>query len=1006
MTDSPRARRPLTLRRRLAFSGVALLLFFVLLEAGLQIAAMVYGEQGHYPEGVDLPAPDPSSWRVLAVGDSWVFGAESEPEEAFIEVFARAHADATSRPVQVFNLGVPGSNSAQALVSLHEVIDVVKPDLVVALTGANDQIHDRAVDQAATIMGSDARMLPGWSALSKLRTVKLARILWVNLSGPPADALDARPADALLRSAEQGGAGLPRPAPARASTLYLLPWWDLYRQRRWEDALSLLRSLDEPTEPRPRGLKYAWEALLLAHLGEDDAAEERATQALDLGGDRATAWEARAITALRQDRPLHALQARLRATDTAPDDGFPWIRERALGLALLELEAWEAAEAWLMGCELSVPGNLEVLMGLARLSGAARTDAAEQALFTGPRGLITPVEYYDWHLASSGRLDRAAGSLGSEDPDEPPELLVYRGRAAQAEGDGEAARAWFHRVLAEPDARPIDRDRAVAGLVATRPEGANLADVVPEADLERLRSVSAAAAVVASQKEMGACTAALAAGQAGLAAGMSTVALEQALGDCASSSLVWSLVEQAVASGAVVDMAALVLGLRPGGRAGPVPAPAVQRWDLFLLRDFAAFARRNDPAWQALAAAGEARWSELPELVAQAERADADAAVIALARAQAFDAAGSWRAAWDALVDAAQAEGSPWVRTLARGILASRARRWPEAQADLLAALTVAPGHLEALEALSAVPPEQRSAGTALALRYAPSGRLRPERWARWYLAQDRPDEAAAALRFHLPGAASDPLSAALAAGRVAQAQERNVAARESFEAAATLADAAELPELGCRALAWRLEVAPTPPDAAVLRAACPLHPDALLVALDQSSGACDVARPLALQALAVADPLDVVERAGACLSAAEAAAALDVDSLPEWAAAWLRGRLGPQAAAVSVLAADRDSDRLVRHLDSMARLSSAQGAGFIALTYPFPGAHHERVRDRLVAGSATAGFELLDLYAHFDATFDRPAWQAMRTPQDHVNASGYAEMGRALQERVAAPSP
>jgi hypothetical protein len=995
--SEPRSpRRPLTLPRKVGFTAFVLLLFLVLSEVGLQIAAWKVGPQGHYPDGIELPTPDPSSYRVVAVGDSWVFGAESQPHEAFIEVFARARAEAGGRPVQIFNLGVPGSNSAQALVSLNDVIELIDPDLVVALTGSNDQIHDRAVADAALLINEDARMNPGWTLLSKSRVALGARLAWVNLRGSGEEAA----VDAVLDSAQQGGAGLPRPPASRAATVYLLPWWDLYRQRRWQDALVILRALPEPANSRQRGLQKAWEALLLAHLDDAEASEDLARQALDLGGDRATAWEARAITALRQDRPLHALHARLRAVDTAPDDGNPYIRERALGLALLELEAWEAAEAWLMGCEMAVAGNLEVLMGLARLSGAARTDAAEEALFTGPRGAVTPEEYYEWHLASSGFLDRAAGSLGTEDPGESSELQLYRGRAAEASGEVDAARMWFLRVLAREDARTVDLDRAVAGLVRTRPDGARLHAVVPEDHLDRLSSVSAAPAVVAAQRANKACISAIALGQTGLVAGMSTVDLEQSLGDCVPSSLVWSLVEQAIASGAVVDRASLVLGLRPGGRPLQVPGPTVQRWDLFLLRDLDAFARRNDPSWQAFAAAHQGRWADLPELLGQAAEVG-DPAVVELARALEADAAGRWRDAWNARSAAAGADGSPWARTLARGTLAAQGGRWTEAQADLLAVLAVAPGYLEALEPLSLVPPEHRNAGTNLALRYAPSGKLSADRWADWYLSQDRVGEAEAALHFSQELAPAEALSVALAEGRVAQALEVPKAARAAFSTASEQAERAGLRDIGCRALAWRYETAPTAPDAAVLQAACADHPDALLAALDAAAGSCDVARPLAVAALVGADPLDVVDRAGSCLSAEDAAAALNIDGLPPWSASWLTGRLGPVEAAVSRTNADRSSDRLVRHLDSMAKLSEAQGSRFVALTYPFPGTHHQRVRERIASGSATSDFELLDLYEHFDRTFDPDTWQGMRTPQDHVDATGYAEMGRALEERI-----
>ena len=92
----------------------------------------------------------------------------------------------------------------------------------------------------------------------------------------------------------------------------------------------------------------------------------------------------------------------------------------------------------------------------------------------------------------------------------------------------------------------------------------------------------------------------------------------------------------------------------------------------------------------------------------------------------------------------------------------------------------------------------------------------------------------------------------------------------------------------------------------------------------------------------------------------------------------------------------DAGSALLVRHLAAMESLSASVGAKFVALTYPFPGAHHQRVRDTVVAASRR-GLPVLDLYGHFQATFPEAEWQAMRTPGDHVNARGYAEMGNRL---------
>ena len=994
MTEA-RPKRPIGVGRRLAFSLVVFGLFWVLLELGLQVAALRVGPQGHYPPGLDLPTPDPAAYRVLGVGDSWVFGAESEPHEAFLEVFAAAkRADG---PVQVFNLGVPGSNSAQALVSLHDTIELIQPDLVVALTGANNQIHDRAAGEAARLLGEDPRLVSGWSRWSGLKTAKLLRLIWINVFALPAD----RPStaeDQLLAGGDLiGEAGLPAAPARRAATIYLLPWWDLYRQRRWGDALTLLRSTPVPDQPRGRGLVRAWEALLLAHLDQPDDSEAAAREALDLGGDRAVAWEARAITALRQDRPLHALQHRLRASDTAADDGFPWIRERARGLALLELEAWEAAEVWLMGCELASPGNLEVLMGLARLSGAARTAEAEEALFTGPRGLVTPMEYFEWHLASSGMADRAVGSLGDPDPDEAPELLIYRGRAAALSDDPEGARRWFQEVLAAESTPPVQRDRAIAGLVRLASNADELGELLGSA--QAATTATTAPALIAWWRRQGDCEAAVRTAMQGFALGISAASFEAEIGECLTRQIGWSLNEQALAAGAVVDRAALVLGLPAGRRPGPLVRPSVLLWDRFVARDYEAFARRNEPAWQALAWAHRGLLDDVPELLRQAEEAGGDAAVIAYTRALVHQQSGRPLLAFEQLVLAAASEGDPWVRTTTRGLAGAWASRWASAQRDLLASLRVAPGYLEALEALAEAPPEVRVAGTDLVLRDAPFGAVPPHRWARWYAAQERYPEARLALRWPkplVPPAPGDPLRDLVALG-VTLAAEGDPHAAAELDRAIDEADAAGDPRLGCAALTARARLTASADQGPMLSAACATDATALAEAgrLAASRQDCPSALSLAERSvLAGADPLPIAGWIAPCGTEATLESWLPAatPALPEWGRAWLANRLHPQPEAAAAPTAD---DVLVKHLAAMARLSETQGARFVALTYPFPGAHHRHVRERLLAGQTR--YRLLDLYAHFEATFDEATWQGLRTPEDHVNARGYREMGEVL---------
>ena len=108
----------------------------------------------------------------------------------------------------------------------------------------------------------------------------------------------------------------------------------------------------------------------------------------------------------------------------------------------------------------------------------------------------------------------------------------------------------------------------------------------------------------------------------------------------------------------------------------------------------------------------------------------------------------------------------------------------------------------------------------------------------------------------------------------------------------------------------------------------------------------------------------------------------------------WLAGHADPGRG----LGAGRtDDDPLIRHLDAMNRLASSQGATFVALTYPFPSGHHSEVREVVLQGGSAKGYATLDLYGSFAAAYSPADWEVLRTPEDHVNASGYAHMGRLL---------
>ncbi len=237
--------------------------------------------------------------------------------------------------------------------------------------------------------------------------------------------------------------------------------------------------------------------------------------------------------------------------------------------------------------------------------------------------------------------------------------------------------------------------------------------------------------------------------------------------------------------------------------------------------------------------------------------------------------------------------------------------------------------------------------------------------------------------------------------GWAEQAGDDDASAAAELDRAIDLADSLEAVDLGCRALTARTRLDDGQSDGQLLAAACPEQPGALAEAgrLAASHDRCPLAVDLAKRAIAAGgDPLEIVGWIAPCGTPTEVESWLPAatPSLPDWGRAWLRNRLHPQREEVAVSASD---DVLLRHLAAMARLSETQGSRFVVLSYPFPGVHHKNVRERLIEGQG--GYALLDLYDHFEATFDEATWQAMRTPEDHVNARGYREMGEVLLRSV-----
>ena len=165
-----------TLGRRLLFLVWTLVASLVLLEVVLQVAALFFKAPA-----VDLAEDvDPDALRVLAVGDSWVEGAEAPTGQGFVDHLSRELRSVDGRPVQVFNLGRTGANSAHTALTVLDEAPRIRPELVVVLVGQNNAINFyrvAEVEQRIGAGGGHTRLL------DRSRVVRLVRIIRANARG-------------------------------------------------------------------------------------------------------------------------------------------------------------------------------------------------------------------------------------------------------------------------------------------------------------------------------------------------------------------------------------------------------------------------------------------------------------------------------------------------------------------------------------------------------------------------------------------------------------------------------------------------------------------------------------------------------------------------------------------------------------------------------------------------------------------------------------------------------
>jgi lysophospholipase L1-like esterase len=120
---------------RVALAAAGLLAGVVFLEVLLQAGAWIVAATGR-----DLPV----SWltgntRILCLGDSSTYGLWLERHEAYPQQLeAIWNVTPRAAPVEVLNLGFPGTNSSRLVRDFQRMIDAFEPDLVIVMIGAND----------------------------------------------------------------------------------------------------------------------------------------------------------------------------------------------------------------------------------------------------------------------------------------------------------------------------------------------------------------------------------------------------------------------------------------------------------------------------------------------------------------------------------------------------------------------------------------------------------------------------------------------------------------------------------------------------------------------------------------------------------------------------------------------------------------------------------------------------------------------------------------------------
>jgi len=364
------------LKRRALFALWSLTAALVLLEVVLRAGAAMIDE------APTESTADPLALRVLALGDSWVYGAEAPKGQGFIDVVAQMLPELSNgRSVQMFNHGRNGSNTAHVALTAMDQGEKLRPELFIILVGQNNASNFYRVAEVEERLGKKP---PPDRLGDQLRVVKLGRILWANYRGS---------SDYLANTEEQG---LPLPKiPEIVTDEWGSPIPNIASFMQTEAARGYLQRTinDTPTPTGDLTTDLGWDLLYKATRRDFEAAT-RAEAALLANRNWTPELSGASAPAVGGPPDVLARFALMRLARERGD----WRAVRYHGGALLEVENrsvlsdlgaaeasllagdWRRSRALLTAAHNRLPGFLDTIDLAARFTPQARDALVYEAL--------------------------------------------------------------------------------------------------------------------------------------------------------------------------------------------------------------------------------------------------------------------------------------------------------------------------------------------------------------------------------------------------------------------------------------------------------------------------------------------------------------------------------------------------------------------------------------------------------------------------------------------------